>query len=491
MFNTKVGIDFKFLLVGAEIWNHKRGYVIIEDVYGNKGVQCKRCDKRIFKQGILDSIYFNPKFKIVCCQNVEKFAGTQIDRWLLNDYHDQIISPMKRFKFTAHCRYHPEEEVIFLLPSKDLKIPVCPKCMAEQNHAYVKYSKVGKKDPDKYSVTTLRKWLHDSNYEFIEFSRKGYYKVFHVRCKLCGKIYHPKSQSDLKNRLLKKCSRCARCRVGQIVGYLHILRYENISNLNNNVHVLCTNCNTQYFNKPLCELKRQKVGKCMICSTKDRKIDLIGKRFGRLTVISDNSAPHHKQTMYRCNCACGETTMVSYIHLVTEHTRSCGCLRKEQFGDRSRTHGHSGSIEYNTWCGMKDRVYNPKGDFYHHYGKAGVTIDTAWDNDYMEFYNALGDRPLKYSIDRINPYGDYKASNCRWADASVQSRNHRRYRTDLDPMRNPELLKDRNSYNLNEHGIKVLPGYIYTYIRDATGAIEAVDIKADRNDLNSLGIVQL
>jgi hypothetical protein len=32
----------------------------------------------------------------------------------------------------------------------------------------------------------------------------------------------------------------------------------------------------------------------------------------------------------------------------------------------------------------------------------------------------MGSRPHKHTLDRIDPYGNYEPSNCRWANAKVQ-----------------------------------------------------------------------
>lgn len=58
-----------------------------------------------------------------------------------------------------------------------------------------------------------------------------------------------------------------------------------------------------------------------------RLIDLSGKKFGRLTVVS--RAPRTYQTMWVCRCTCGADIATSGINLRTGHTQSCGCLRKE------------------------------------------------------------------------------------------------------------------------------------------------------------------
>jgi hypothetical protein len=56
-------------------------------------------------------------------------------------------------------------------------------------------------------------------------------------------------------------------------------------------------------------------------------VDLTGKRFGRLVVLS--KAPRTYQTMWDCACDCGACLCASGSNLRSGHTASCGCLREE------------------------------------------------------------------------------------------------------------------------------------------------------------------
>jgi hypothetical protein len=56
-------------------------------------------------------------------------------------------------------------------------------------------------------------------------------------------------------------------------------------------------------------------------------IDLVGKKYGRLTVV--RKSLRKKQTMWWCVCECGTESCASGINLKTGHTSSCGCLRDE------------------------------------------------------------------------------------------------------------------------------------------------------------------
>lgn len=58
-----------------------------------------------------------------------------------------------------------------------------------------------------------------------------------------------------------------------------------------------------------------------------KRIDLVGKTFGRWTVLS--TAPRTYQTMWQCRCTCGVERAVSGANLTSGHSTSCGCLREE------------------------------------------------------------------------------------------------------------------------------------------------------------------
>lgn len=58
------------------------------------------------------------------------------------------------------------------------------------------------------------------------------------------------------------------------------------------------------------------------------RLNLTGYKFGRLTVVSE-SASIKGQTMWKCLCDCGNHVIVQTSKLTTGHTKSCGCLCKE------------------------------------------------------------------------------------------------------------------------------------------------------------------
>ena len=63
-------------------------------------------------------------------------------------------------------------------------------------------------------------------------------------------------------------------------------------------------------------------------------INLIGKRFGRLTVIDKGTGRKTPNGCYKvtwiCRCDCGNIREFDGQKLRKGHTQSCGCLKKEE-----------------------------------------------------------------------------------------------------------------------------------------------------------------
>jgi hypothetical protein len=68
-------------------------------------------------------------------------------------------------------------------------------------------------------------------------------------------------------------------------------------------------------------------------------IDLAGKKFSKLRVIN-RASNGSRGTRWNCVCECGNSRVVAGIDLRREHTKSCGCYKREVAAKNGRNSGH-------------------------------------------------------------------------------------------------------------------------------------------------------
>jgi hypothetical protein len=179
-------------------------------------------------------------------------------------------------------------------------------------------------------------------------------------------------------------------------------------------------------------------------SKKQCGVNLVGKVFGRMTVLSREKGAAGGKTAYLCRCECGVCKTVLGRYLQTGQTVSCGCFGRERAAARCRArarHGDTGAAEYEAWLSMRDRCERASHPAYARYGGRGIRVCARW-GDYACFLEDMGRRPsAKHSLDRINNDGNYSCGrcgecreggqtlNCRWATSRQQNRNRSDNRT--------------------------------------------------------------
>lgn len=159
-----------------------------------------------------------------------------------------------------------------------------------------------------------------------------------------------------------------------------------------------------------------------------KKLDLAGKRFGRLVAISAAPANKFNHSTWLCECDCGNRTVTETQKLRSGHSQSCGCAFRETIGKTQLRHGqcvNGTTPTYQAWSTAIDRCENPKNRKYADYGGRGIKMCTKWRKDFAAFRKDMGDRPSGRTLDRINNDGNYEPGNCRWATPSEQKMNRR------------------------------------------------------------------
>lgn len=139
--------------------------------------------------------------------------------------------------------------------------------------------------------------------------------------------------------------------------------------------------------------------------------ELIGKKFGKLTVIRKIISTENKtKTLVECECECGNIKNMQQYLVFNGHIKSCGCTKKP----RNLKTDMDKRI-YIKWKQMRNRVNYAKGKMYARYKQRGITVCDEWNNDFDRFKNDMGDIPFKDAeLDRIDNDKGYYKENCRW-----------------------------------------------------------------------------
>ena len=170
-----------------------------------------------------------------------------------------------------------------------------------------------------------------------------------------------------------------------------------------------------------------------------RRIDLTGRRFGKLIAIKYLYCKNN-QAYWLTKCDCGKESEKKAKYLLNGDTTSCGCILSKDGRTKTRI--------YSIWQSMMTRCYNKNRRSYKDYGHKGVIVCERWH----DFNNFRIDTADGYSdsltLDRYpNRNGNYEPGNTRWADTFQQAKNKDRTKLYLfkgEMLCIPEIAKLQN-----------------------------------------------
>ena len=167
-----------------------------------------------------------------------------------------------------------------------------------------------------------------------------------------------------------------------------------------------------------------------------KKIDLTGQCFNRLVVIREYGRDEGGHVLWLCRCLgkngddCGKEVVVRGDSLRSDNTKSCGCLKREQFGSRNTKHGCANKTWYTVYQSMMERCGHWEGGEeckLRRYRDRGITVCELWQKSPLAFGDWLfahgWHRGLQ--IDRVDNNQGYSPENCRVVTPKENANNKR------------------------------------------------------------------
>lgn len=195
---------------------------------------------------------------------------------------------------------------------------------------------------------------------------------------------------------------------------------------------------------------------------------ILSSRFGRLVVV-EFLGKKGTANMYKAICDCGMTCEVRRSNLLSNITKSCGCLQAETRAKSRKTHGLRKHPLYPVYRQMLQRCNNPNNGQFADYGGRGITVCDRWAQGVEYFFQDMGERPTPHhQLDRIDNSKGYAPDNCKWSTAQENSCN-RRNTVRLEVLGKSQTLREiSESFGISYAIVR------HAYYRHGTSALQAL-----------------
>lgn len=152
------------------------------------------------------------------------------------------------------------------------------------------------------------------------------------------------------------------------------------------------------------------------------KENLVGQKFGMLTIVEINPQRKHHQFQWNCLCDCGKSTTVITGHIKSGNVRSCGCLVHRRKTESPNWKG-TGEMSAVRWHIMKNKAKARGLEF-------KITPEYVWNIfELQKGKCALSGVELDFgthkedygiaSLDRIDSDKGYIKGNIQWVHRDV------------------------------------------------------------------------
>lgn len=187
-----------------------------------------------------------------------------------------------------------------------------------------------------------------------------------------------------------------------------------------------------------------------------RFIDLTGRKFGRLLVISPtDERGSDGSVVWKCKCDCGNIAYITSTNLKSNNSRSCGCYAKELVSVRTKKNDYE--FSENGYCIGK--TSNTGNSFYFDSEDLSLITQYTWREDKhgyivtdikgarsVRLHRLLYDYPDELIDHKNGNTKDNRRSNLRLATARQNSMNRKHGINSLTGIKGVTYMEDRNNY---------------------------------------------